>query len=101
MAEHLDRQILSASVTDLAKRIAAQIDGGVVLCVWPESMDGEPPVSAMFGNPSSYAAMMRRVCDLVIQEVPRPADCEMCAAAWDAIAVAHLALTRVPEGKCQ
>lgn len=82
-------------VTEAARQLHRYSGGqAIVTIITP---DAEAPATAMIANAAGLAAMLRHACQSVVENYPRPDDCDHCAAAWDRIAAAARALLAPPE----
>lgn len=66
----------------------------VAISILPDS--APLPGGAIYGNASGLAMLAWNIVRLALKE-PRPTDCEKCAAAWDRLQGADLALTPMAE----
>lgn len=96
MTEEDKRAHVAVTVAQFTSHLASVIGGQALVVAWPEVL--EKPVAAGWGNTTGLAGMLRQVCEDTISE-PRPTDCAKCAASWDMIKAAHLALTAA-SGHC-
>lgn len=97
-------KITSDQLGRVAASVAQQISRDfpepvqVAISILPDS--SPLPGGAISGNCAGLAYLAWNIVRLALQE-PRPTDCEKCAAAWDRLQAADLALTPTQEvGRC-
>lgn len=83
------RYLLTRAVRDLKRMLAPHSQ--VLMIAWDDPFAGTEPQFAAEGNCTGYATLIHAML-AEITKAPRPADCEACAAAWDAMVEARLKL---------
>lgn len=89
---------LQAIASELAQNLNHNLKAQVAVAIWPNEDDG-PPAAALFGNLTSHAMLVKRLCEVTLM-APRPDDCDVCARSWDRVQAAMLALADVSDTPC-